>query len=44
VPDIAERDVFVCGPAAMMSAVLRSLRALKVPARQIHDERFRLAS
>jgi predicted ferric reductase len=44
VPDIKDRDVFVCGPAAMMSAVLRSLRALKIPARQIHDERFRLAS
>jgi predicted ferric reductase len=44
VPDITDRDVFVCGPAAMMSAVLHSLRALKVPARQIHDERFRLAS
>ncbi len=44
VPDITDRDVFACGPAAMMSAVLHSLRALKVPARQIHDERFRLAS
>ena len=44
VPDINDRDVFVCGPAAMMSAVLRSLRALKIPARQVHDERFRLAS
>ena len=44
VPDIAERDVFVCGPQAMTEAVLRSLRALKVPARQQHAERFRLAS
>ena len=44
VPDIAERDAYVCGPAAMTDAVLRSLRALNVPARQIHAERFRLAA
>ncbi|HEX5198690.1 MAG TPA: ferredoxin reductase family protein [Actinoplanes sp.] len=44
VPDIVERDVYVCGPAAMTDAVLRSLRALKVPSRQQHAETFRLAS
>jgi predicted ferric reductase len=44
VPDITDRDVYVCGPAAMTDAVLRSLRALKVPAAQIHSERFSLAS
>jgi predicted ferric reductase len=44
VPDIAERDVFVCGPSAMTDAVLRALRTLKVPARQRHAETFRLAS
>ncbi|GAA0487546.1 oxidoreductase [Paractinoplanes deccanensis] len=44
VPDIAQRDVFVCGPAAMTNAVLRSLRQLGVPARQRHAETFRLAS
>jgi predicted ferric reductase len=43
VPDIIHRDVFVCGPPAMTSAVLRSLRALKVPAQQVHAERFSLA-
>lgn len=43
VPDIADRDIFVCGPPAMTSAVLRSLRALKVPRRQVHAERFSLA-
>jgi predicted ferric reductase len=42
VPDIIDRDVFVCGPPAMTSAVLRSLRALKVPGRQVHAERFGL--
>jgi predicted ferric reductase len=43
-PDIAERDTFVCGPAPMTDTVLRSLRALNVPARQVHAETFRLAS
>jgi predicted ferric reductase len=43
VPDITERDVYVCGPPAMTDAVLRSLRALKVPRPQVHAERFSLA-
>lgn len=43
VRDIAERDVFVCGPPAMTSAVLRSLRTLNVPRKQVHAERFSLA-
>lgn len=40
VPDVSSRDVYVCGPAGMTDAVLSSLRALRVPARQIHYERF----
>jgi predicted ferric reductase len=44
VPDIRDRDVFVCGPARMTDAVLRSLRALRVPRSQVHSERFRLAA
>jgi predicted ferric reductase len=43
VPDILDRDVFVCGPPGMTAAVLRSLRALGVPRQQIHAERFGLA-
>lgn len=43
VPDLAERDVYVCGPAAMTSTVLASLTALGVPRRRIHSERFALA-
>ncbi|WP_367320204.1 ferric reductase-like transmembrane domain-containing protein [Streptomyces sp. HUAS ZL42] len=43
VPDIAERDVFLCGPPPMMNAVLGSLRELDVPKPQIHFERFSLA-
>lgn len=42
VPDIAVRDVYVCGPPAMTSAVLDSLRGLKVPRLQVHAERFGL--
>ena len=40
IPDIADRDVFVCGPPAMLNAVRRRLAALHVPNRQIHYERF----
>jgi predicted ferric reductase len=40
VPDVRDRDVFLCGPVEMMDAVRQSLRSLGVPARQIHWERF----
>jgi predicted ferric reductase len=40
VPDLRERDVFVCGPREMVDAVLASLRTLRVPPAQIHCERF----
>jgi predicted ferric reductase len=40
VPDVAERDVFLCGPELMMAAAERSLRQLGVPARHIHHESF----
>ena len=43
VPDIRERDIYVCGPAAMTDAVLSSLRTLRVPPAQVHSERFSLA-
>ncbi|MER7840602.1 ferredoxin reductase family protein [Streptomyces sp. NPDC096040] len=43
VPDIADRDVFLCGPPPMMNAVLRTLGDLGVPKAQIHFERFSLA-
>ncbi|MGA5299423.1 ferredoxin reductase family protein [Nucisporomicrobium flavum] len=44
VPDVTDRDVYVCGPPAMTDAVLRTLRELRVPRRQVHAERFRLAA
>ena len=40
VPDVAERDVFICGPPAMIDAVRPRLRRLGVPRRNIHEERF----
>jgi predicted ferric reductase len=43
VPDIRERDVYVCGPPAMTDAVLRALKQAGVPKRQVHAERFALA-
>ena len=43
VPDVRERDVYICGPEPMTVAVLKSLRALGVPGKQVHAERFRLA-
>jgi predicted ferric reductase len=42
VPDIAERDVYLCGPPAMIDAIHDSLRAAGVRRRQIHTERFEL--
>jgi ferredoxin-NADP reductase len=40
VPDLAARDVYVCGPPGMVDAVRRRLKLLRVPADQIHFERF----
>jgi predicted ferric reductase len=40
VPDLASRDVYVCGPPAMVDAVRRRLDILRVPAAQVHFERF----
>jgi ferredoxin-NADP reductase/DMSO/TMAO reductase YedYZ heme-binding membrane subunit len=40
VPDIAERDVFVCGPTAMVQATRATLRGAGVPARRISSEGF----
>lgn len=40
VPDVRDRDVYLCGPAGMMRAAVDSLTALDVPRRQVHLERF----
>jgi predicted ferric reductase len=40
VPDVRERDVYLCGPVSMMRHVEDSLRRLGLPDRQVHAERF----
>jgi predicted ferric reductase len=40
VPDVQEREAFVCGPPPMMKSVLGALRVLQVKGSQIHYERF----
>ncbi|SFW78973.1 ferredoxin reductase family protein [Amycolatopsis australiensis] len=40
VPDLAEHDVYLCGPPGMTDAVRAELRAARVPRRQIHHESF----
>ena len=42
VPDLADRDVYVCGPPGMTNAALRNVRAAGVRRRHIHVERFAL--
>ena len=42
VPDIAERQVYVCGPPAMTDFLERNVRRADVPARFIHAEKFAL--
>jgi predicted ferric reductase len=40
VPDIAQHDVFVCGPDAWADAAVAALAAAGVPESQVHLERF----
>ncbi len=40
VPDVAERDVFVCGPRPWTELVIRDLRGAGVPEHHIHLENF----
>ena len=40
VPDVAEREVYVCGPPAMTAAIERTIGAVRVPRRFVHVERF----
>ena len=42
VPDIADREVYVCGPPAMTNAIRENVRHAHVPTRFIHAERFAL--
>ena len=40
IPDLAQRDVFVCGPASLIGAATNGLRRAGVPRARIHSERF----
>jgi ferredoxin-NADP reductase len=40
VPDVSSRDVYVCGPPAMIDVAEQTLRRLRVPRHQVHVERF----
>jgi predicted ferric reductase len=42
VPDLVERDVFLCGPPPMMDALKIALSNLHLPKKQLHWERFAL--
>lgn len=39
-PDLAERDVYICGPDAWMQAVARAARQAGIPRNQLHIEHF----
>ena len=40
VPDVAERDVFLCGAPGWMDAARAAVLQCGVPAEQVHLERF----
>ncbi len=42
VPDITERDVFICGPVGMIDSIVPSLRNANVSRNHLHVERFSL--
>ena len=42
IPDIAERDVYLCGPDGLISSTMKVLRRLRVPRRQVHLDPFEL--
>jgi predicted ferric reductase len=42
VPDLDEREVFLCGPPGLANHALRELRHAGVPRRRVHVERFAL--
>ena len=42
VPDIAERDVYICGPVGLIDRIVPNLRGAGVRRRHLHVERFAL--
>ena len=42
VPDITEREVYVCGPPALTELLERNVRGAQVPSNLVHVEKFAL--
>ncbi len=42
VPDPAEREIYLCGPPSMMTAIIFALKELGIPKSRIHYEKFSL--
>jgi predicted ferric reductase len=42
VPDLVERDVYLCGPVGLVDRIVPDLRRAGVPRRHLHVERFAL--
>jgi ferredoxin-NADP reductase len=42
VPDLTEREVYVCGPPALTDLLERNVRGAQVPSNLVHVERFAL--
>ena len=40
IPDVAQADLYVCGPRGFVDSVLADARAAHVPALQVHHEQF----
>jgi predicted ferric reductase len=40
VPDLVERDVYMCGPPGLTDTVRAALRTVGLPPAQLHEERF----
>lgn len=43
VPDLRDRDIFLCGPPGLVAAIRGTLREARVPRRHIHLEEFAFA-
>jgi predicted ferric reductase len=44
IPDLPERDVYLCGPPGMVAAIRQTLHEARVPRRNIHLEEFAFAA
>jgi predicted ferric reductase len=42
VPDLPEREIYLCGPPPMMTAIISALKKIRIPKARIHYEKFSL--